>query len=268
MNVRFVIRGLLLAIPLAVLICAGWLFFQTPFGKPLDPTPPPPTFQVSPGAMPGGPAGLQEWAQYQDQAYQLVGSGFLFTLADGEIVGATTAHSISFNNSDHPLQRIALRVAGSARVVGEFDTIIGQPGKPLRPENLTLDYLLLKSSPSLRYDTVLTPDPRGAPQPGERVSLYSGVDNDGQGSHTFTGTVQSVDDKAIWVLMDRWFNPSRMSGSPLVSQYTGKVVGMVLAGSPRRNRLLLGAHPIGSLVHLAESATEFPKMVDLVRGSD
>jgi hypothetical protein len=63
--------------------------------------------------------------------------------------------------------------------------------------------------------------------------------------------------------MDERFDPSLMSGSPLVSQHTGQVVGMAVAASPRRTRLYLGVHPIGSIVEKAESATEFPKLVEL-----
>jgi hypothetical protein len=35
---------------------------------------------------------------------------------------------------------------------------------------------------------------------------------------------------------------------------------MLIAVTPRRNRLLMGVHPIGSIVGLAESATECIKM--------
>jgi hypothetical protein len=54
--------------------------------------------------------------------------------------------------------------------------------------------------------------------------------------------------------MDERFDPSHMSGSPLVSRHTGRAVGMAVAASPRRNGLLIGAHPIGSLVQRAEAA--------------
>ena len=107
---------------------------------------------------------------------------------------------------------------------------------------------------------VLTPDPRGAPQPGERVSLFSGLGGGHGGRRILEGTVQSVSDAAVWVLMDELFNPGLMSGSPFVSQHTGQVVGMAIAVNPRGGRLLLGVHPIGSIVQLAESATEFPKL--------
>jgi hypothetical protein len=263
MNVKFVIRGLLLGLPVALLITGIWIFLQTPWARPPDPTPPPPTILAQPGEMPTGAVGLQEWAQYRGEAYLVAGSGFFFRLASGPIVGATTSHSVALGDPDRPLDRIALGVAGSGRFAGEFDTLHGQPGHRLTPENLASDYLLLYVDQPVEPGLVLTPDARGAPQPGERVSLYSGL-GDGQGGRrVLAGTVQSVDEQAAWVLMDDSFNPGLMSGSPFVSQHTGQVVGMVVAGSVRRSRLLIGMHPIGSLVRLAESAAEFPKIVDL-----
>jgi hypothetical protein len=218
--------------------------------------------------MPAGPGGLQEWAQYRGKTYRAVGSGFLFSLASGEIVAATTAHSVTLGDLNQPLQRIALGIAGRHGFVGEFETLRGKPGQPLTPENLTVDYLLLEVGQPVDPALVLVPDSRGAPQPGERVSLYSGL-GDGQGNErVLSGTVQSVGLHAVWVLMDELFDPGQMSGSPIVSQHTGRVVGMAVAASPRRNRLLLGIHPIGSLVRLAESATDSPKLTDPSQESD
>lgn len=260
MNTRFLVRGLLLAVPMVVLIFAGWILLQTPLAKPLDPTPPPPTILAPSGRMPTSSVGLQEWAQYQGQPYKLVGSGFFFSLPDENVVGATTAHSVSIGPAEHPLEWIALGIAHHTDYLGEFDTLRGQPGRRLTPEDLAIDYVLLYVNLPIESSFVLAPDPRGAPQPGERVSLYSGQGNGQEGPRVLEGTVQSVEERAVWVLMDKWFNPSLMSGSPLVSQHTGQVVGMAVAASPRRNRLLIGAHPIGSLVRLAESANEFPKL--------
>jgi hypothetical protein len=161
-NIKFVVRTLLLAVPLVLLISAGWLFLQTPFARRPDPTPPPPTILAPPGTMPAGPVALQEWAQYRGEDYKPVGSGFLFSLAGGEVVAATTAHSVALGDPDHPLQQIALGIAGSARFVGEFDTLRGEPGHPLTPENLTVDYLLLEVDQPVDPAHVLVPDPRGA----------------------------------------------------------------------------------------------------------
>jgi hypothetical protein len=177
----------------------------------------------------------------------------------------TTAHSVPIGNPDHPLEQIALGVAGQTGFVAEFDTFRGQPGQPRTGADMTVDYVLLQPDSPIDPSLALTPDPRGAPQPGERVSLFSGQRRAHSGQLILEGTVQSVGDTAVWVLMDQLFNPALTSGSPLVSQHTGQVVGMLIAGTPRRNRLLLGVHPIGSIVQLAETANEFPRISEYRR---
>jgi hypothetical protein len=58
-----------------------------------------------------------------------------------------------------------------------------------------------------------------------------------------------------------------MSGSPVLSHHTGQVVGMAIAASPRhfrplvwRYRVLIGLHPIGSIVEKAQAARLYPAM--------
>jgi hypothetical protein len=192
-----------------------------------------------------------------------VGSGFLLRLDGGDVIGVTTAHSVSLGDPNHPLERIVLGIAGHPEHRWEFETLHGPPGRSVGPNNLSADYLLLEVGQVIEEDLLVAPDPRGAPQPGERVTLYSGVGDGRGGLRVHEGTVQAVEEKGFWMLMDRWFNPGQMSGSPIVSQHTGQVVGMVVVGSPRLGRVLMGAHPIGSLVDLAESATEFPRLSEM-----
>jgi hypothetical protein len=267
MNIKFVVRGLLLALPVAAITSVAYIvvMFRAQLGRPPDPTPPPPTILALHGELPAGPVGLQELARYRGDAYSLVGSGFLILLGDGEIVGVTTAHSVSLGNPDRPLEQIALGVAGQTDFVAEFDTLWGQPGQPRTGGDMRVDYVLLQADQPIDLSFVLTPDPRGAPQPGERVSLFSGLGDGHGGQRILEGTVQSVSDTAVWVLMDDLFNPGLMSGSPFISQHTGQVVGMAIAVNLRGGRLLLGVHPIGSIVQLAESATEFPKISEYRR---
>ena len=267
-NVKFVLRAGLLALSLAVLITAGWFLFQTPLVRHLGPTPPPPTILAPRGELPAGPIGLQEWVQYRDENYQLAGCGFFLSLPDGEIVAVTTAHSVAQAGPDHRLERIAMGVAGDDEFVSESDSLFGPPGSPLKPDDLSVDYLLLQVKEAIDPDLVIAPDPRGAPQPGERVSLMSGLAGSLGRPQVWSGTVLSASDRTIWVLMDDSFNPSLMSGSPLLSQHTGQAVGMALAASPRSGRLLLGAHPISSLLQRARSATEFPRLEELEMDSD
>jgi hypothetical protein len=264
MNLRFVLRGLLLTLPLALAFVLIWSLVRVA-GPPPDPTPLPPTILAPRGALPDLPIGLQEWARYRGDTYSLTGSGFLIRLDDGHIVGVTTAHSVRIGDPEHVLEQIALRVAGRADFEAEFDTLRGQPGQPRTGSDLTVDYVLLEVDSPIDPVLALIPDPRGAPQPGERVSLLGPKSDAPGGQQILDGTVQSVSDEGIWVLMDELFNPFMMSGAPFVSQHTGRVVGMVVAGTPRRRRLLLGAHPIGSIVRLAEAADEFPKISEYRR---
>jgi hypothetical protein len=213
--------------------------------------------------MPAERISFQALAQYEGMDYTVAGSGFLLELPNGEAIGVTTAHSLSIGDPDRPLERIALRLAGQATYITEFDTLRGPPGKPFTLPDLTSDYVLLHVRQPLESDRLLSPDPRGRPQPGERVTLFSGQGDGQGGQRILEGTVQSSDERAAWVLMDEWFLPALMSGSPFVSQHTGQVVGMAVAVSPRRNRLYLAMNPIGSIVGLAETASDFPRLEEL-----
>ncbi len=256
----------------------GWTFRR--FSPPPEPTPLPPTLFAPRGEMPTGVVGLEERVQFRGEGFQLVGSGFLLQLGNDAVIGVTTAHaSAALGLPDNTLERIAFAVNGHPDHVTEFDTLYGPPGMPRSGLDLSIDYVLLKVKDPLQGvedshqgvdqpldpTLVLTPDPRGAPQPGERVSLFSGL-GDGHGNRReLMGTVQSVDAKGIWVLMDDVFNAGRMSGSPLVSQHTGQVVGMAIAVVPRADRIEIGFHPIGHIVQIAEAAREFPKIAEYRR---
>jgi hypothetical protein len=167
--------------------------------------------------------------------------------------------------SNSSLERIAFHIAGQDNYLAEFDTLYGQPGVAFQNLDFKMDYVLLKLDQPIDESLALMPDPRGAPQPGERVSLFSGL-GDGQGGRReLAGTVQSVDQKGIWVLMDDTFQPGRMSGSPLLSQHTGQVVGMAIAATFQGDRLYIGFHPIGNIVRIADAADQFPKIAEYRR---
>ena len=69
--------------------------------------------------------------------------------------------------------------------------------------------MLLRPIEPVDADLVLVPDVRGGPQPGERVSLYSGQGNGQGGRRVLAGTVQTAQDSGMWVLMDELFYPGK-----------------------------------------------------------
>lgn len=222
--------------------------------RPLDATPLPPTIRAEAGLVPALPVGLREYVQRTGEAYEPVGSAFLLRLANDIIIAVTTAHSVGdLGADDNMVERIAFGQYGQPGHVVESDALYGQPGMPRWGDDMTIDYLLLQVNGPVDPALVLTPDPRGRPQPGEAVLLYSGR---GDGV-ILGGTVQSVSMQAVWVLMDPTDNPNGMSGSPLISAHTGKVVGMAIATAPRADRFLMGFHPIDSIVEKAGLADVF-----------
>jgi hypothetical protein len=278
-NLRFIVRGLIVALVLIIVALVGVSFLPPEIlarltyfwlvNQPAPVPPPPPTLTVPRGDLPSGPVGLQESAQYAGGALYAVGSGFLLQLEGGPVIGVTTAHSVGLLGSPpNALQKVAFSVAGQPDLLVTFDRLYGPPGVPRFNDNLVLDYVLLKLPdpvPALDSKLLLRPDDRGAPQPGERVVLFSGL-GDGQGApRSLRGTVLSADDQGVWVVMDEAFDAGGMSGSPLISEHTGRVVGMAMAVMYRRGHTLVGFHPIGSLVRHAQAAVEFPLITDFRR---
>lgn len=274
LNVGFVVRGGVLAL-LTVLLVGGiglaFIISRTPVGQAPAPTPAPPTILAPRGSLPTGPVGLEALVKYQGASLGLAGSGFLLSLASGDVVGVMAAHSIGLGDVARLPERVTLRVAGRTADgwAVDFDTLWGTPGRA--GGTLAMDYVLLRPPRAVDPALALTPDPRGAPQPGERVALFSGLGDGAGGRRVLTGTVQSVGASGAWMLMDDTFNPAMMSGSPVLSQHTGQVVGMALAAAPRRFRLLIGMNPIGHVVRQAEAADAFPTLIEYRRpdeGSD
>jgi hypothetical protein len=206
------------------------------------PLPPPPIIHAPRGEPPSGVVAFEERV---DGA--LVGSGFLLELPNGDVIGVTTAHSLGEGN----FAPIVFAVAGSDRVVATFSTLHAPLGRPRTAADMTIDYVLMRPDSPPDATRVLRPDPRGAPQPGERVSLYSGLGDGRGGQRILHGTVESVDENGAWIRMDEVFDPSTMSGSPIVSRHTGQVVGMTIVMNWVPGTLRIGVNPIGAIVDAA-----------------
>jgi hypothetical protein len=280
LNRRFLVRSLIVLLAAVALGAAGLALLPPPILanlllalqdlRPADPLPGPPTIVAPRGALPAGQVGVTEQAQYQGGKFYAVGAGFWLRLDSGVVVGVTTAHSVDqLGSASRPLERIGFSMSDLSDVLVPFDTLYGPPGVPRSGNNMMVDYVLLKMpepQPALDPALILEPDPRGAPQPGERVVLFSGRGGDGQGGpRVFKGTVQSVDDTGVWVVMDERFEAGGLSGSPLLSDYTGRIVGMTIAETYRSGHTVLGFHPIGSIVRHAMAAVDFPKIADFRR---
>lgn len=267
MNTKFILRGVIFALVVLGVIVAALIvvvsgFFASP---PNGPAPELATITAPKGEIPSEPVGMEEWAKYQGEEIQLVGSGFFFVKDEGEIVAVTTAHSLILGRPELPIEYIAFGIAGGENFLIEMDTLFGEPGKPRLRRDMTVDYVFLLVDDHIDQSHVLLPDPRGQPELGERLVLYSGLGGGDGELRLLYGTTHTVNKNGIWVLMDDDFHPGRMSGSPFISLHTGKVVGMAISAGYNDQGLMLGAHPIGSLVEKARDATTFPLLAEYQR---
>lgn len=282
LNTRFIVRFLIAFLALTAVTLTALSFLPPPMlrqlvlwvqvlaAPPADATPQPPLIIAPQGGLPEGPVGVQEWKQYAGGNYEIAGSGFFLGLSDGTIIGVTTAHSVGdIGDPANTLEHVAFKLAGGDHYLAVFDTLHGPPGVPREGAefNLTVDYVLLQmpAPDTVEPSLILEPDSRGAPQPGERVSLFSGLGGESEPRRELGGVVQSVEAASVWALMDDVFDAGGMSGSPLLSRHTGLVVGMAIAVDYDRNRVRIGFHPIGSIVEKAEAVTEFPRIADFQR---
>jgi hypothetical protein len=262
LNWRFVLRGGVFALLIiaGLFAIAGLALRMHVIGPPDGPLPPLSTLTIPRGELPAEHVGLSEWAKYEGEGERLVGSGFFFILRDGTVIGATAAHSLALRSANTHLNQVAFTAPGNGQIRYELSALYGIPGKPRWGPNMNGDYVLLQTKGGIDPNLVLTPDPRGEPEPGERVVLYSGL-----GELTYWGTVHTADAKGVWLLMDNPFEPGRMSGSPILSAHTGNLVGMALAAAYRELGLFIGITSIENLVGHAERAELFPSLAEFTR---
>jgi hypothetical protein len=231
-----VIRLVLVSVMLAAVLTLLW-FVAILYLRP--PLPSPPKIAAASGPLPAGLIELEQRIA-RDGAYEHVGVGFLLRLPDENVIGVATAHSLGGRG----FAPIHFTARGNAGIIASFSELFAHEGTPRTGSDLTGDYLLLWPDVPVDEAYVLEPDPRGAPQPGERVALYSGAT-------LLDGTVESVDEQGAWIRLDRQLFVGGLSGSPVFSRHTGKVVGMVIAANPQPNFIRLGLNPIGVILQAA-----------------
>lgn len=213
----------------------------------LPPLPVPPIITAERGDLPTGIVAFEARIRSGPE-YALVGSGFLLALPGGDVIGVTTAHSLA----GREFAPMVFTPAGRDEPAATFSRLYVPRGQPRTGADLTVDYVLLAPDAS-PASLVLRADPRGAPQPGERVLLFSGLGDGHGGQRILPGIVESVDRNGAWVRMSSPFDPGLMSGSPVLSQHTGRVVGMTIAMSLRPGALMIGVNPVGAILSKATS---------------
>jgi hypothetical protein len=209
----------------------------------LGPTPLPPAIQAAQGEVPRG--ALAFAGAYDGGTFAC---GFLLDLGNGLRVGVSAAHA----TAALPPGALAELRFTDGTVAATLSGQIGR-GSPFVQDQFTMDYVLWAVAGGADPQLFLQPDERGQGQPGERVLVLSQA----AGAPRRPGVVIRSSANATWIQMDDSFDPRGLSGCPVISQYTGRVIGMAVAGADKPP-VVMGLHPVGSLVQKALAALSTP----------
>ena len=156
----------------------------------------------------------------------LQGTGFLVKTRSGETVGVTSAHFID------PRGPVLLRAEwleiGSETPKASFTKCWGRPGQlgiHMEAADRTSDYLLLVYETGMSNIAVLEFDVRDKPDVDERVWVPDKTADATFGYRLVEGVVVDANTLSITIVLDSPIILQSQSGSPVLSQKTGQVIG-------------------------------------------
>lgn len=196
------------------------------------------------------------------------GTGFLARKLSGEIVGITSAHFLDFGGP--ALEEVIWLDVVTQKPVARFDRSFGRPGylPQLEPMDLRSDYLIVFSDTEVIEQPVLELDLRLKPDVRERVWFPDKHDNAAEGYLLVEGTVTRSEEQYCAVRLDRQITPQSQSGSPFISQKTGKVIGTWSCARPGRDHFYVYLTPASQLAKVMREAKDRPLLRDVIGHAD
>ncbi|MFN7020672.1 MAG: hypothetical protein ACK4WH_04995 [Phycisphaerales bacterium] len=214
------------------------------------PQPSNPRTPVRPVAPPTGNIVLMQRFDFADGSQDLLGTAFFARTPGGRVVGVTSAHFLDF---DGPCLKSATWITRDGDEIGFATHSLGRPGNAgILTDTLVdlrSDYLLLHPArdinPAAAGYAVLEFDARAGPAAGERVWLPIAGDflDDSDPPRLIAGFVDLADPGAFIVVLDERLELIAESGSPIISQNTGKVIGILSRGGTSEGKTRLFVAP-------------------------
>jgi hypothetical protein len=177
------------------------------------------------------------------------GTGFFTKTPDGRVAAVTSAHLI---DPQGPTLLEARWLDSRTRVpVAILKQSWGPPGRGGTDDpnyDLRSDYLLLPVEVMISPERILELDSRPLPDLRERVWFPNKDRNASPGYRIVNGTVAAVEVKYLTVILDQPIALSSQSGSPIISQVTGKVIGTLSRAGQERGRTILLLTPAAAIL--------------------
>lgn len=201
-----------------------------------------------------------------DGTYQ--GTGFFVKAPNGKIAAVSSAHFL--DRDGPPLLEAKWLNVFTSEPIATFTRSWGMPGREgtsLPTPDFRTDYLLMPAPESTSLDLTLELDSRPTPAIGERIWFPNKDDTLPLGHRVVAGTVVVADEKHSGIVLDEEIELQSQSGSPFISQATGKVIGTLSSANfGRRPRLLLT--PSSAILAALAKDNEFPELRSVIGKQD
>jgi len=198
---------------------------------------------------------LQPQFQWADQTTTQHGTASFVKTADGRVVALTSAHFINF--SGPRLLSIEWLNAKTQKLIATSTRSWGMPGKEgcYAPLDLRSDYLLAVLDQDIPTQSALELDERVMPEVGERVWFPQKT------GETIAGTVIESRCEYLKVKLDKETELTARSGTPILSESTGKIIG-IFTGSGECRILYLA--PAFSIRKALIEVKETPRLSQVI----
>lgn len=196
--------------------------------------------------------------QWADRSTTQQGTGSFVRASNGKVIGLTSAHFIDF--SGPRLLKADWLDIKSGKSIATTTRSWGKPGRAgsYEPLDLRPDYLLLVMEGDIDPQSILEIDSRNLAEVGERV-LFPNKNGD-----VSAGTIQEAKDTYLIVKLDKKVNLEARSGTPILSQSTGKIIGLLTGGSIESDHTLLYLTPSSGILKMLSKDQECCPLRDVV----
>lgn len=186
-----------------------------------------PPINFQPNDLPPGDLVFQPQFFWAGDEVSRQGTGFFTKSAAGKLIAVTSAHFVDFGGPKL-LRAQWLRVDDGEKVA-EFEEHLGTPTYAGNEDDYRRDYLLFVPKQGIEDIATLELDGRMQPLRGERVWLPNKDYESDKGYTLEAGTVKKATAEYSQVVFDNQFVLQSRSGSPIISQMTGNVIGTLAA---------------------------------------
>jgi hypothetical protein len=226
--------------------------------------------QVSPAgadrvAPPARPIVFQPLLVWEGKEPTAQGTGFFARGPGGRLVAVTCAHLIDFEGP--PLLQAKWLDVRSRDAAAVFDKSLGKPGNAGVTEpkvDLRADYWLLPAEGDAAARAALEFDTRVKPETGERVWFPDKDPNAPLGFSVVEGTVMESEENFVVVQLAHDVKFQSQSGTPILSQRTGKVLGLFSRGGQHNGHSFVVLAPAAALAKAIADAKDQPALKQVI----